>query len=60
MGGQTRNIEERNVLAKMQKTLGPLGVLHGYMEGRTRVKVGHDLSDTRFRKGNRLPGPRAK
>ncbi|XP_076674691.1 U6 snRNA-associated Sm-like protein LSm11 [Andrena cerasifolii] len=39
MGGQARNIEGRNVLAKMQKTLGPLGVLHGYMEGRTRIKV---------------------
>ena len=28
----------------MQKTFGPLGMLHGYMENRTRVKVGQHLS----------------
>ncbi|XP_003394285.1 U7 snRNA-associated Sm-like protein LSm11 [Bombus affinis] len=32
-------IEGRNVLAKMQRAFGPLGMLHGYMESRTRVKV---------------------
>ncbi|XP_050473642.1 uncharacterized protein LOC126865288 isoform X2 [Bombus huntii] len=32
------SIEGRNVLAKMQRAFGPLGMLHGYMESRTRVK----------------------
>ena len=32
----------RNVLSKMQRTFGPLGMLHEYMENRTRIKVGHD------------------
>ncbi|CAK9810244.1 U7 snRNA-associated Sm-like protein LSm11 [Anthophora plagiata] len=36
---QDWSIEGKNVLAKMQNTLGPLGMLHGYMENRTRVKV---------------------
>ncbi|CAL7947817.1 unnamed protein product [Xylocopa violacea] len=31
--------EGRNILAKMQKAFGPLGMLHGCMESRTRVKV---------------------
>ncbi|XP_054008674.1 U7 snRNA-associated Sm-like protein LSm11 isoform X1 [Hylaeus anthracinus] len=38
IGGRTRN-SWKNVLSKMQRTLGPLGVLHEYMESRTRVKV---------------------
>ncbi|CAD1479680.1 unnamed protein product, partial [Heterotrigona itama] len=38
-GGREWSIEGRNVLAKMQRTFGPLGMLHGYMENRTRVKV---------------------
>ncbi|KOX79387.1 U7 snRNA-associated Sm-like protein LSm11 [Melipona quadrifasciata] len=38
-GERGRSIEGRNVLAKMQRTFGPLGMLHGYMENRTRVKV---------------------
>ncbi|XP_017765305.1 PREDICTED: U7 snRNA-associated Sm-like protein LSm11 [Eufriesea mexicana] len=38
-GGREWSIEGRNVLAKMQRTFGPLGMLHGYMESRTRVKV---------------------
>ncbi|XP_061928265.1 uncharacterized protein LOC107997068 isoform X2 [Apis cerana] len=29
----------RNVLSKMQRTFGPLGMLHEYMENRTRIKV---------------------
>ncbi|XP_076232417.1 U6 snRNA-associated Sm-like protein LSm11 [Calliopsis andreniformis] len=29
----------RNILTKMRQTLGPLGVLYGYMENRIRVKV---------------------
>ncbi|XP_076161229.1 U6 snRNA-associated Sm-like protein LSm11 isoform X1 [Ptiloglossa arizonensis] len=39
IGGRTRNLEGKNVLSKMQRTLGPLGVLHECMEIRTRVKV---------------------
>ncbi|XP_043254136.1 U7 snRNA-associated Sm-like protein LSm11 [Colletes gigas] len=39
IGGRTGDIEGRNVLSKMQKTLGPLGVLHECMQSRTRVKV---------------------
>lgn len=32
-------IPERTFLTKMQKALGPLGMLYKYMEERTRVKV---------------------
>ncbi|XP_043578240.1 U7 snRNA-associated Sm-like protein LSm11 isoform X3 [Bombus pyrosoma] len=38
-GRRDWSIEGRNVLAKMQRAFGPLGMLHGYMESRTRVKV---------------------
>ncbi|XP_067216425.1 U7 snRNA-associated Sm-like protein LSm11 isoform X1 [Linepithema humile] len=31
--------ERKNVLTKMQKILGPLGMLHGCMENRIRIKV---------------------
>ncbi|KAG7202009.1 hypothetical protein KM043_004696 [Ampulex compressa] len=34
-----RSLEGKNVLSKMEKILGPLGMLHGCMESRTRVKV---------------------
>nr|XP_003699921.1 PREDICTED: U7 snRNA-associated Sm-like protein LSm11 [Megachile rotundata] len=37
--GQGESIEGKNVLSKMQKTFGPLGMLYGYMESRTRIKV---------------------
>lgn len=31
--------ERKNVLSKMQKTIGPLGMLHGCMEKRIRIRV---------------------
>ncbi|XP_070159332.1 U7 snRNA-associated Sm-like protein LSm11 [Polyergus mexicanus] len=31
--------ERKNVLLKMQKTIGPLGMLHGCMEKRIRIRV---------------------
>ncbi|CAL1687990.1 unnamed protein product [Lasius platythorax] len=31
--------EPKNVLSKMQKTIGPLGMLHGCMENRIRIRV---------------------
>ncbi|KAL6266578.1 hypothetical protein P5V15_003425 [Pogonomyrmex californicus] len=31
--------EQKNLLTKMQKTLGPLGMLHGCMENKIRVRV---------------------
>lgn len=34
-----RHGERKNVLSKMQKTLGPLGMLHGCMEEKIRVRV---------------------
>ncbi|XP_029037261.1 U7 snRNA-associated Sm-like protein LSm11 [Osmia bicornis bicornis] len=37
--GGGRITEGKNVLAKMQQAFGPLGILHGYMENRVRVKV---------------------
>lgn len=33
--------EPKNVLSKMQRTIGPLGMLHGCMENRIRIRVGH-------------------
>lgn len=38
--GRGQLTEGKNVLAKMQQAFGPLGILHGYMENRVRVKVG--------------------
>ncbi|XP_017789343.1 PREDICTED: U7 snRNA-associated Sm-like protein LSm11 [Habropoda laboriosa] len=38
-GREEWSTEGKNVLAKMQRTLGPLGMLHGCMENRARVKV---------------------
>ncbi|XP_066595191.1 U7 snRNA-associated Sm-like protein LSm11 isoform X2 [Prorops nasuta] len=37
--GGRRILNEKNVLAKMQNTLGPLGMLHRCMESKLRVKV---------------------
>ncbi|KZC07804.1 PREDICTED: U7 snRNA-associated Sm-like protein LSm11 [Dufourea novaeangliae] len=37
--GRACILDGRNVLAKMQNYLGPLGLLYEYMENRTRVKV---------------------
>lgn len=32
---------QKNVLSKMQRMLGPLGMLYGCMENRNRIRVGH-------------------
>ncbi|XP_012275370.1 U7 snRNA-associated Sm-like protein LSm11 [Orussus abietinus] len=37
--GRGRRNEDKNLFAKMEKSLGPLGMLYTYMENRTRVKV---------------------
>lgn len=35
-----RTLGQKNVLSKMQRTLGPLGMLYGCMENKNRVRVG--------------------